>query len=140
VYAGDGPRNSAGDGKNERGLPYFHPHSFRKTLGILGEKICPTPEAFKAWSQNLGHSHVLTTFMNYGTVAQHRQDEIMSELAEGTRMHPGPRPHPMIERLDRIEKMLRAQHREGHCDLGLQGGAVGIERRREATARRSSSA
>ena len=39
------------------------------TLAILGEKICPMLEAFKAWSQNLGHSHVLTTFMNYGTVA-----------------------------------------------------------------------
>ena len=43
------------------GLPYFNPHSFRNTLVGLGQKICPTPEAFKAWSQNLGHAHVLTT-------------------------------------------------------------------------------
>ncbi|MEJ0092694.1 MAG: hypothetical protein WDN46_04465 [Methylocella sp.] len=41
-------------------LPYFNPHSFRKTLAQLGERICETPEAFKAWSQNLGHENVLT--------------------------------------------------------------------------------
>jgi integrase len=51
-------------------LPYFKPHSFRMTLAMLGERICPTPEAFKAWSQNLGHEHVLTTFTSYGNVAQ----------------------------------------------------------------------
>jgi len=41
------------------GLPYFNPHSFRNTLGQLGERTCTTPEAFKAWSQNLGHEGVL---------------------------------------------------------------------------------
>jgi integrase/recombinase XerC len=62
------------------GLPYFNPHSFRNTLASLGERICPNPEAFKAWSQNLGHAHVLTTFTSYGTVASSRQDEILKEL------------------------------------------------------------
>jgi integrase/recombinase XerD len=62
------------------GLPYYHPHSFRKTLVRLGETICRTPEEFKAWSQNLGHEHVLTTFTSYGTVSRHRQAEIMSDL------------------------------------------------------------
>ena len=54
------------------GLPYYHPHSFRKTLGRHGERICKTPEEFKAWSQNLGHENVLTTFTNYGKVAPPR--------------------------------------------------------------------
>lgn len=63
------------------GLPYFNPHSFRKTLAQLGERICPTPEAFKAWSQNLGHESVLTTFSSYGQVSQMRQAEIIRELA-----------------------------------------------------------
>jgi integrase len=62
------------------GLPYFNPHSFRNTLASLGERICPNPEAFKAWSQNLGHAHVLTTFTSYGTVASSRQDEILKDL------------------------------------------------------------
>jgi integrase len=64
------------------GLPYFNPHSFRKTLAQLGEVRCKTAEEFKAWSQNLGHDSVLTTFASYGQVASHRQSEIMRSLAE----------------------------------------------------------
>ena len=32
---------------------------------------------FKAWSQNLGHEKVPTTFLNYGSVACDRQGEIL---------------------------------------------------------------
>lgn len=66
------------------GLPYFNPHSFRSTLGRLGEKVCPNPEAFKAWSQNLGHEGVLTTFTSYGTVSSHRQSEIIAAMRQGS--------------------------------------------------------
>ena len=62
------------------GLPYFNPHSFRNTLVRLGETKCKTPEAFKAWSQNLGHESVLTTFYSYGVVGQERQAEILNQL------------------------------------------------------------
>jgi integrase len=62
------------------GLPYFHPHSIRKTLAKLGEQVCASPEEFKAWSQNLGHEQVLTTFMSYGKVAADRQGEIIRGL------------------------------------------------------------
>jgi len=62
------------------GLVYFHPHSFRRTLAHLGELRCNSPEEFKAWSQNLGHEKVLTTFTNYGSVASNRQAEIMRSL------------------------------------------------------------
>ncbi len=62
------------------GLPYFNPHSFRNTLAQLGEKVCKTPEEFKAWSQNLGHEKVLTTFLSYGAVACQRQGEIIRDL------------------------------------------------------------
>jgi len=62
------------------GLPYFNPHSFRKTLGALGEVLCQTPEQFKAWSQNLGHEGVLTTFYSYGEVGNRRQGEIIRGL------------------------------------------------------------
>ncbi len=63
------------------GLPYFNPHSFRDTLVKLGEVICKTPEDFKAWSQNLGHEGVMTTFLSYGQVAKQRQGEILKLLA-----------------------------------------------------------
>ena len=59
------------------GMPYFNPHSLRDTLTILGEQVCQTPEAFKAWSQNLGHDSPLTTFTSYGKVALHRQGDLV---------------------------------------------------------------
>jgi integrase len=64
------------------GLPYFNPHSFRKTLALLGGRICKTPEEYKAWSQNLGHDHVLTTFSSYGDVGSYRQAEIIRAFSE----------------------------------------------------------
>ena len=63
------------------GLPYFNPHSFRNTLVALGEKLCQSAETFKAWSQNLGHDGVLTTFYSYGAVSNSRQREIISDLS-----------------------------------------------------------
>jgi integrase len=65
------------------GLPYFNPHSFRNTLVRFGEQVCKTPEQFKAWSQNLGHEKVLTTFLSYGEVACQRQGEIIQGIATG---------------------------------------------------------
>ena len=62
------------------GLDYFNPHSFRNTLAALGEQICQTPEEFKAWSQNLGHNQVLTTFFSYGEVQPQKQSEIFQKL------------------------------------------------------------
>jgi integrase len=65
------------------GLPYFNPHSLRDTLVQLGEQVCTTPEQFKAWSQNLGHERVMTTLTSYGTVAPHRQAELIRSMGAG---------------------------------------------------------
>jgi len=70
------------------GLSYFNPHSLRNTLVQLGEVVCQTPEDFKAWSQNLGHEKVLTTFCSYGEVASRRQGEIIRSLTKGSRGGP----------------------------------------------------
>jgi integrase len=67
------------------GLEYFNPHSFRNTLVRLGQDRCQSPEEFKAWSQNLGHEGVLTTFLSYGEVASQRQGEIIKQLATSRR-------------------------------------------------------
>ncbi len=64
------------------GLPYFNPHSFRHMLVHHGQQICKTPEDFKAWSQNLGHEGVLTTFYSYGDVDCRRQGEIIEGLGK----------------------------------------------------------
>jgi integrase/recombinase XerD len=64
------------------GIPYANPHSFRATLAGLGEKLCRSPEEFKAWSQNMGHEGVLTTFTSYGEVGRERQAQIIRSLAD----------------------------------------------------------
>ena len=63
------------------GLPYFSPHSLRKTLAVLGQRKCQNPEQFKAWSQNLGHESPMTTLTSYGAVPAARQAEIIRSLA-----------------------------------------------------------
>ena len=63
------------------GLPYFNPHSFRKTLALLAGKECRTPEQYKAWAQNLGHEDVLTTFRSYGDVSSDHQAQLIRSFA-----------------------------------------------------------
>lgn len=64
------------------GLPEFTAHSFRKTLAVMGDKCCPTREAFKAWSQNMGHEHALTTVNAYIPVGRDRQRDLIRGLIE----------------------------------------------------------
>jgi integrase/recombinase XerD len=87
------------------GLSYFNPHSFRRTLVLLGQQRCRTPEEFKAWSQNLGHERVLTTFASYGEIAPSRQAELIQSLAKP--------PHAEATALDQIEAILRSAGRTG---------------------------
>ena len=85
------------------GLPYFPPHSFRKTLARHGEQLCRTPEEFKAWSQNLSHEMVLTTFSSYGEVTSGRQAEIMRALGSPLRRE--------ADALEKIAQVLRSTGR-----------------------------
>jgi integrase len=59
------------------GLPYFNPHSFRDMLVRHAMTLNLSAEAMKAWSQNLGHADVLTTFTSYGQLPAHRQGELI---------------------------------------------------------------
>lgn len=94
---------------NRAGLPYFNPHSIRNTLVRLGQDLCQTPEEFKAWSQNLGHEKVLTTFLNYGTVPTDRQSEILRGLTTVRR--------PATTDVDAIAEAVFARMRSGRLDL-----------------------
>ena len=91
------------------GLPYFNPHALRKTLAQMGERVCRGPEQFKAWSQNLGHEHVATTFTSYGKVPSHRQAEIIRGLGV-----------PKVEKSDLADDLvaLLAKHRGGGDPTG----------------------
>jgi integrase len=63
------------------GLPYFNPHLFRNTLVQVAYDRKLDAEAFKAWSQNLGHESCVTTFSSYGTIPPARRAEIIRRLA-----------------------------------------------------------
>ena len=84
-WSNAGPIRTIFEAFTAASLPYFNPHSFRKTLALLGGQICNSPEEYKAWSQNLGHENVLTTFSSYGDVAGHRQAEIIRALGKTER-------------------------------------------------------
>jgi integrase len=86
------------------GLPYFSPHRLRDTLVALAEQRCRSPEEFKAWSQNLGHSQVLTTFTSYGSVPATRQATIIRNLVGDCR--------PPDAALDELETILAKYRRK----------------------------
>ena len=90
------------------GLPYFNPHSLRNTLAHLGEIVCQTPEQFKAWSQNLGHERVLTTFYSYGQVGTDRQGEIIRDLGK-------PQRKEKSDADEIAEAVVRRLNRSGHA-------------------------
>ncbi len=62
------------------GLPDFNPHSFRHMLAQIGQQRSQSAEEMKAWSQNLGHENMLTTFTSYGTIPDYRQREIVRRM------------------------------------------------------------
>jgi hypothetical protein len=64
----------------DAGLPPFSPHRVRDTLAELARDHCRTPEDYKAWSQNMGHDDVLTTFNSYGSVAAGRHVDLMARF------------------------------------------------------------
>lgn len=69
-------------------LPYYNPHSFRDMLVRHAMALDLTPEEMKAWSQNLGHSDVLTTFTSYGTVPIHRQAQLIRAAGQKPSVDP----------------------------------------------------
>lgn len=74
------------------GIRDFH-GIFRGMGGIVGKNICPSPEAFNAQSQKLGHAHVLTTLTSYRAVASSRQAEILGTLRSKRRQRRTGRGH-----------------------------------------------
>lgn len=87
-WASTGPiRNIFRRAFERAGLPYFNPHSLRDMLVHHAMRLRLGPEEMKAWSQNIGHADVMTTFTSYGRVPVHRQGELIR--ARGANAAPG---------------------------------------------------
>ena len=71
-------------------------------MARLGEQICKTPEEFKAWSQNLGHEQVLTTFTSYGAVRVERQGDIIRRLGEPGMRSDAVDPARVLQQITRV--------------------------------------
>ena len=77
-WSGTGPvRAGFQRGFQLAGIKSYNPHSFRDMLVHHAMALNLGPEAMKAWSQNLGHADVLTTFYSYGQVSTQKQGELI---------------------------------------------------------------
>jgi integrase len=73
----------------QAGLPYFHPHSIRHTLGQFGLVACSDLEQLTAWCQSYGHEHLATLLGTYAKVPPERQAAIFAELRSRPRIAKG---------------------------------------------------
>lgn len=64
------------------GLPYYHPHSFRKMLIIWAMENCTQIE-FKAISQNIGHEHAAVSYNVYGKLTDQKRQSVISGIGTG---------------------------------------------------------
>jgi len=62
------------------GLECFNPHAFRHAAVHIAMKFCTSAEQMKAVSQNLGHEHIATTVMTYGTLDSSRVQEVVGRM------------------------------------------------------------
>ncbi len=69
----------------QAGVPYYNPHSFRHLLVKEFSKLRLSEEEKKAFSQNLGHAKMITTFSSYGygEIEEERQVEILKNIEIG---------------------------------------------------------
>ncbi len=61
-------------------LDYHSPHSVRSTLARFGQTLDLPIRTYKAWSKNLGHSNMMTTFSSYGDVPPDEQAELILSI------------------------------------------------------------
>jgi integrase len=63
------------------GLPYYGPHSLRRTLVDLAYDLNLGRRESKAWSLNFGHESEATTYGSYGSLSTSERAEVMGRLA-----------------------------------------------------------
>ena len=63
-------------------MPEYTPHSFRKTLFQYGVERCDNLEELKAWSMNLGHEHLSTSYNSYLPMSRENRRNIFKKLGK----------------------------------------------------------
>lgn len=81
------------------GMRYYNPHSFRNTLTALGYELNLGPMEMKAWSQNLGHEKLDTTYNSYGKLDANAQRRAMMNIGKAPKLENS----GMIARMIKIE-------------------------------------
>ncbi len=71
------------------GMRYYNPHSFRNTLTALAYERDLSPKQMKAWSQNLGHEKLDTTYNSYGNLDANAQRRAMLEIGKAPKPEAG---------------------------------------------------
>jgi integrase len=90
------------------GLPYKNPHLMRDMLVHAYMAMDLTPAQFKAVSQSLGHSDVLTTFTSYGQLPTHMQSGLIRSIGQ----RPAPGGVDPAAALEALAAQIRAGRRE----------------------------
>jgi len=76
-------RNAIKEAFTRADLPPFTPHAFRKTLVKWADTAYPTREGFKAFSQNIGHTSVITTVSAYCPISTDQQGALIKSPKAG---------------------------------------------------------
>lgn len=87
---------------NAAGLNYFNPHSFRNTLARFAYELNLSQKQMKAWSQNLGHERLMTTWTSYGNIDDYQTGEIMAALANDASTEATSLPPDVVSLLTRL--------------------------------------
>lgn len=78
------------------GLPYFYPHSLRRTLMRLAYDLQLTQREAKAWTQSLGHDSALTSLVSYGALTRDEQSDAMAGIS-ARKANPDPETEAIIK-------------------------------------------
>lgn len=81
---------------------YYNPHSFRNMIVAEAYRRKLSAKEFKAWSQNLGHESMLTTWTSYGKIPLLEQEIL---IRDGDRYQESTFEKPLTEA--RLEEILR---------------------------------
>jgi integrase len=105
----NGIRKIVGGRSEAAGLDYYKPHSFRHAASHIAMARCSNAEQVKAVSQNLGHEHVGTTMMTYGTLDDHRVREVVGQMDFAAKPRTDSRTQEMKDAIRTLNRLMESE-------------------------------